>query len=194
MRARAQMVTVRRKRVEAFLHWLGSDVKLASVTRPLAGRYLMESLMRQGRSPKTVRDILSDLSALWSWAVSLGLVELSPWSGLSRSVRGSQRWDAGGARRRSWQPDELKTVLKGIDVKDPAWSMTVVALYTGMRANEIAETKLGDVHEDRIHIPEGKPKAAVRDVPLHPVIRPLVARFKTSSTDGYLISGLKRGG
>ena len=40
-----------------------------------------------------------------------------------------------------------------------------------MRANEIAETVLDDVHETRIHIPEGKTDASVREVPIHPVIK-----------------------
>jgi integrase len=34
----------------------------------------------------------------------------------------------------------------------------------------------------------------VRDVPLHPLIKPLVARLKATTKDGYLINGLKRGG
>ena len=77
---------------------------------------------------------------------------------------------------------------------DNRWAMAAIALYTGMRANEIAGTQLADVHADYIHIPEGKTDAAVRDVPIHPVIKPLVERLTEESTDGYLINGLKGGG
>ena len=45
-----------------------------------------------------------------------------------------------------------------------------------------------------IHIPEGKTETSVRDVPIHSIIKPLIQQLVSSSHDGYLVSGLKRGG
>ncbi len=76
----------------------------------------------------------------------------------------------------------------------PLRNLATIGLYTGMRLDEIAETRVEDIHADHIHIPGGKTSSAIRDVPLHAVIRPLVQRLKKTSTDEYLFPGLKPGG
>ena len=191
--ARPSTVKARRRRLEEFKAWLGRDPKLPNVTKADTSRYLTEGLMRLKLAPKSIRDTLSDLSAFWNWAVARNLAEANPWTGLSRSIPQLRR---GGVKntRHPWSKDELEQLLTGINPIDPAWHMAVIALYTGMRANEIAETQLEDVARGHIHIPEGKTESSVRDVPLPPVIRPLVAHLKKSSSDGYLIEGLRRGG
>lgn len=191
--ARPSTVKARRRRLEAFMAWLGRDPKLADMAKADSSKYLSDALMPLKLAPKSIKDTLSDLSAFWNWAIARGLAEVNPWDGLSRSVPQPRR---GGVKntRHPWSKDELEKLLKGVDPPDPAWTMAVISLYTGMRANEIAETQLGDVARGHIHIPEGKSESSVRDVPLHPVIRPLVAYLKKTSGDDYLIEGLRRGG
>src|SRR5690606_1476338 len=74
------------------------------------------------------------------------------------------------------------------------WVLGALGLYTGMRLNELAETELKDVHDTHIYIPIAKSEAGFRDVPIHPVIAPLVQRLRDDSTDGYLLSSLSRSG
>ena len=89
-------------------------------------------------------------------------------------------------------------MLTGLNRSDPMqnrlWSLLAIGAYTGMRLNEICETELKDVHGTYIHLPEGKTESSVRDVPIHPVLKPLIKKLKKESTDGYLIDGLPRGG
>jgi integrase len=95
-------------------------------------------------------------------------------------------------KRRAWTDPELVRLLQGIT--GDLTTMTILALYTGCRENELAEAKLEDIHGEYLHIPEAKSAAGVRDIPIHPVIQPLVNHLQDNSTDGYLVSGLKRGG
>jgi integrase len=73
--------------------------------------------------------------------------------------------------------------------------MVLISAYSGMRREEIGALRVDDVHDDdAFAVTEGKTRAAVRRVPIHPVIKSLVARLKRDSKDGFLIPGLLTGG
>jgi integrase len=54
--------------------------------------------------------------------------------------------------------------------------------------------KVTDVAGTALRIREGKSAAAVRTVPLHPVIAPLVKNLVLRASDGWLVPGLLTGG
>jgi len=173
--------------------WLKGDCEVASITKKIAGRYVGEVLLKKGHAPKTVKDTLSNLSAFWRWLEGRGLVEYNVWQGMSSTVRGSTRGTK--PKRRPWTNEELLKLLEGIPTSDPLWPMVVIAAYTGMRREEVARLRVEDVTEDDAFvIREGKSAAAVRRVPIHRALRPLIERLKETSRDGYLIPGLLTGG
>jgi integrase len=63
-----------------------------------------------------------------------------------------------------------------------------------MRREEIGQLKAPNCASGVLRLTEGKTSAAVREVPVHPVIRPLVDSLMKSSRDGWLVPGLKPGG
>jgi integrase len=197
---RIQTKNAREKRVRDFIEWLGVDREIKSITRQQAGSYITRVLLNKGHSIKTTKDTISDLSTFFNWCMQRGMIDSNPFYGLSTTVRETSRGtkEKQGTRRRPFTNDELVTLLTAIrDARgkdDPLWPLAILGLFTGMRGNEIAETEVTDVHDTYIHIPEGKTESSIRDVPIHPVISKLVADLKENSTDGYLISGLKRGG
>lgn len=199
-RVRVQTRNARERRIKGFLGWLGGDKRLINITKQDAGQYLTQKLMKTGRAVKTIRDTLSDLSAFFNWCVNRGMIEANPFYGLSKSVRDTSRGTKHKKEtmRREFTQDELRKLLLAITEKrkpdDPLWALTLLGLLTGMRGNEIAEVEVGDVHDNYIHIPEGKTESSVRDVPIHHLIKSLVNKLKENSKDGYLLSGLKRGG
>ena len=200
VRVRNQTVNARRKRVEAFIEWLGGDKEIQKVTKQMAGHYLTQNLMKQGKSVKTLRDTVSDIGAFFTWAADRGQIEINPFAGLTKSIKDNSRGvrEKRDSKRRAFTTEELKKLLVTLrddyGKDDPLWPLVVIGLYTGMRGNEVAEIEIKDVHDTYIHIPEGKTDSAIRDVPIHPIIADLVKSLKESSTDGYLISGLIRGG
>lgn len=181
------------RHLQELADWLKGDCDVSTITKKIAGRYTAEILLRKGHAPKTTRDILSNLGAFWTWLEGRGLVEFNPWHGMSRTVKSSTRGTK--PKRRPWTNAELKKLLEGIPNGDPLLPMAMLAAYTGMRREEVAMLRAEDVHEDdALGVTEGKTRAALRRVPIHPAIKSLVARLKGNTHDGYLIPGLLTGG
>jgi integrase len=91
----------------------------------------------------------------------------------------------------------LAKLLGSLKPVDNLWSLTVLAMYTGARIEELCQLKTDDVdfgdggRPIALHIREGKTQAARRRIPVHPVITPLVKRLVENADDnGYLIPDL----
>lgn len=201
-RLTAQTVGDKRRRLEAFLKWFGAERECSEVTRKVAGTYVTEVVQRrvlQGSdeentplSAKTRGKETSDLRSFFQWLSDRGRIDENPFDRMARSIKESSR--AEPETRRAWKPEELSEVIRGVDHNDPLWSLAVIAAYTGMRREEVGELEVTSVDGDTFQIERGKTKAANRRVAIHPVIAPLVAQLVSTSTDGYLIPGLLRGG
>jgi integrase len=112
---------------------------------------------------------------------------------MSGTVKGSTRGTA--PKRRPWTDEELLKLLQGIPTSDPLLPMVALAAYTGMRREEVASLRVEDATEDgALIVREGKSAAALRRVPVHPALQPLVKSLRDSSRDGYMIPGLLTGG
>lgn len=198
----AQTVDEKRRHLSAFLDWFGSDREPHEVSRKVAGTYVADVVQKRTRKdPKGAAVSLSasarqkevgNLRAFFGWLSARGSIDANPFDRLSATVRESSRGKA--PRRRPWQPEELSAVLHGVDPSDPVWSLTVLGAYSGMRREEVGELEVSNIDGDGLRITQGKTDAAVRRVPIHPAIAPLVAQLAATSTDGFLIPGLLRGG
>jgi integrase len=182
----------KRKALHALQNWLGTDVEVAAVTRRVAGRYLTESLMKRNRAAKTTKTELSHISSCWNWMLARGVVEANPWLRMGSSLPTNKRGTE--APRRPWTDAEVLQLLKGTPTNDPLWSLSALALYTGARIEELCSLKLADVDGGVFQIREGKSAAAVRSVPVHPVIAPLVKQLVKNASDSWLVPGLLTGG
>jgi integrase len=189
---RKQTVLDKRKAIGEFRKWLGRDVDIATISKRIAGRYLSEVLLKRSVAPKTTLTTLSNLSALWTRFDGLGLIEVNPWAGLGKNITVSTRGKRGA--RRPWTDAELLTLMKSIDKSDPLFPLTALAVYSGMRREEVCLLRTDDIEGNALMVREGKSAAAVRAVPIHPTIRPLVTRLAKQTKDGYLIPGLLTGG
>jgi len=191
---RKQTMLDKRRTIADFRKWLGRDVEVTAVNRKTAARYLEEVLLKRNVKPKTTMDTLSNLSAFWAWLHGRGDTEVNgvanPWAGhtVTESTRGTR------GPRRPWTDDELLKLMKATPKDDPLFPLAALAVYTGMRREEVCLLTKDDVQGNALTVREGKTDAAVRTVPVHPVIRPLVARLAKQTKDGFLIPGLLTGG
>ena len=187
-RVRVATITEKRRQLQEFSVWLKVDCAVGAVTKRTAGRYVAEVLLCKGHAPKTVKDALSNLSAFFVWLEGRGLVDINPWNGMSSTVKGSTR----GKRpsRRPWSEDELVTLFNGIPENDVIIPLSALALYSGMRLEELADIKTDNVTTGFLRAVEGKTTASVRYVPVHPVIAPMVARLLENARGGYLLPDL----
>lgn len=190
---RQQTLQEKKRQLLELSAWLGADCEVGEVPKARAGRYVADVLLKKGHKAKTTKDTLSNLSAFWGWLEGRGLVDFNVWHKMSGTVRGSTRGRE--AVRRPWTDAELLKLLQGIPEGDPLLPMTAIAAWSGMRREEIAQLKVTDVASDHAFvIREGKSAAAVRRVPIHPAIRPLVVHLVKTSRDTFLIPGLLTGG
>ena len=194
---RLRVATLKRRRtyLSRFKDW-HTDCGLNDVTKADAGRYVTEVLEPSRLAPATIKQGIGDLSGFFQWCSIRGLCESNPFEGVARTVRTVKRGvRASGDELRPWTDDELVTLLTQTPHDSCLWIMSVLALYTGMRQNELAEAKCQDVMRDEygtwIAIPEAKTKAGKRNVPVHPVIAPLIQHLSNTSQDGYIVPGLK---
>ena len=75
-----------------------------------------------------------------------------------------------------------------------AFEATVLAMYSGMRLEEICVMQNKNIEDKCFQIEKGKTKAAARVIPVHPLIEPLIEKLKDSSKDEFLIKGINSGG
>lgn len=105
---------------------------------------------------------------------------------------------AKSAKQRGWIPFSAAEVSKlyqaALDKDDERLAHLVAcAAYTGCRIEELAKIKVEDVSETTIRINDSKTVAGIREVPLHPALRPLIEQLKESTESGYLIAGSDKG-
>jgi integrase len=194
-----QTIVTKRRRLNALSEWLGRDTVIGDITRLSAGAYtasLQEKVRAGEYSIKTVRDTLAELSTFFKWAMVRGKVQENPFLNQAQTIKASTRGSASnGAQRRPWSTSELQTVLTGLPARSDLWCTAVIGLYSGLRLNEICELTTTDIIDGCFNITSGKSQAAVRMVPIHSTIQPLVSQLvNLPSSDGYLIPGQKRGG
>lgn len=183
------------RRLGDFAKWHGADRAVSTITKKIAGNY-MDVIRATGGARKTLVKWTSNLRAFGTYCVDHGLLEVNPWDGLQRTIKESSR----GGRKSNWRAYTVEEFGKLVDelskdaVGSPLLPLTLIAGYSGLRIEELCAMELKHVTDETLYIAEGKSDAAVRHVPIHPAIAPIVAKLKETSGDGYLISGLMPGG
>lgn len=180
----------KRRMIGGLQRYLG-DIELSKVTKLSCGDYLTTQLMPAGRAVKTTRNILTHLSAFFTWSEGRGLIDRNPIAGLSSTVHGPTR--AARRARRPWHVEELEILFRAYDSTLPIWQLSAIGLYSGLRIEEICTIRCCDVTDNALRVTSGKTPSSIRAVPVHRDIQPLVHRLLESSRDGYLVSGLQPG-
>jgi integrase len=178
----------KKKHIEQFIKWSG-DRDISKITKKIAGEYVTSIISNKNPAYDTLRNIVGDISSLFSWAEGRGYLDRNPFYKLKLP-----KADKGSQKRRQWANEEILMFLSSSKIGINEFTATVVGMYSGMRLDEICNIQKAHISDNCFRILEGKTKAAKRKIPIHPVIGPLVGRFLDSSKDDYLIKGIKSGG
>jgi integrase len=164
-----------------------------AITRRIASDYRDGAFAKAGVHPRTANKDLSVLSGLWKHAERKAMVEDNPWRGQSLPETSSA---VQGAHKRPLTDAEVRTLLGSEDasplLKD---ALTILAL-SGMRTEELARVKVGDLRDLTNAIPYislrgTKTAAARRDVPIHPESLSIVRRrVGGKDADAFLLDEL----
>jgi integrase len=180
----------RRKKthIEHFIKWT-SNRDITKINKKIVGDYVTSIIQNYNPSSKTIRNIVSNIGSLFRWAEGRGYIEYNPFYNpiLPKSNKES-------LVRKPWSNENIMTFLKSEFVGGNEFIATCVALYSGMRLDEICNIKKTVINDNCFKVLEGKTKASQRIIPIHPVLKPLVKRFLNSKVEDYMIKGIKGGG
>ncbi len=164
--------------VAALGQWLASQGMppgIERITRRVAGLYVT-ALHDRGLSGARIRDLASALSGYWKWMEARGILPdgANPWP---RQAPAKPREAAAGGEEeeRPFTAEEVRKLLDNAPDAALGDLMRVAAL-TGMRVEEICQLTAGQCQGDTFDVRGTKTAAAVRRVPIHPDLAPIVSR------------------
>jgi integrase len=173
--------------IEHFIKWT-SNRDITKINKKIVGDYITSIIQNYNPSSKTIRNIVSNIGSLFRWAEGRGYIEYNPFYNpiLPKSNKARVR--------EPWSDENILTFLKSELVGGNEFIATCVALYSGMRLDEICNIQKTVINDNCFKVLEGKTKASRRKIPIHPLLKPLIERFLDSKEEVYLIKGIKRGG
>jgi len=174
---------------------------LDSATRAAVRKWVAGLVTEQGLAPATVRQMLAAIRSYWRHCQQIEAVPegLEPFAGLTLRGKGgrAQRDD----RRQAFTTNQVVMLLQEAAGDATLTALIEVGRWTGCRIEEACSLKVQDVHLDapipHLSIVAGKSSAAIRDIPIHAALRPVLARLMGDRREGYILTGLaatKHGG
>nr|WP_172926770.1 tyrosine-type recombinase/integrase [Pseudomonas sp. MS19] len=150
---------------------------------------------------KTKQQYLFSCSAFWKWAIAYDHTLREVWKGKPNPFEGhtlpKARRGTPSTSYHAFSRDEVQNLYaQALVKKDQSLAdLILIGAYTGCRLEEIGRIQSKHVHEEGgtkyFQIDDAKTRAGIRAIPVHPA---LLSRFNMmlhSSTDGFLISGMK---
>ncbi|MFD2190013.1 tyrosine-type recombinase/integrase [Pistricoccus aurantiacus] len=112
---------------------------------------------------------------------------------VQRKERAASKDKGSGAN--GWKPFEPSDVVRlyraAIEEEDDKLADLIqLGMYTGARIEELCSLRSADCSLERLRITDSKTGAGVRELPVHPEVKPTVERLLSTGRDGYLMSGL----
>ena len=186
---RLKPATCRRKEkhIQEFIEY-SKDAEIKEITKRLCSDYAHSILEIKNPAHETLRNTILDISTLFSWAEGRGYTDFNPFYRLKLPLGRKKVQE-----RIPWSDEDILRFLTSDFVNKNEFIATAIALYTGMRLDEICMLKNKDIFDDLFHIYEGKTEAARRVVPVHPVLNKIIVS-NDSDDEEYILKGLVSGG
>jgi len=161
--------------VNEFLEWNNDRVGVEEVTKRTVADYVTGHLKPQGLSAPTINKKVYTLSNKWDWLVRRGYAKENVWSRQGVPKSKDHRGGTEKENKRAFTDDEVRALLSNMPDRTMADFVTTL-LLTGMRRDDLAEVTVDEVSGGWFHLTQGKTQSAVRRVPIHPDIQPIVDR------------------
>lgn len=200
----------RMKMVDIWADEIGRDVPVHScLDGSEAWEFVDKHIIRSGVTQKTKNRRLNTLSLFFSWLQNNRIVPTNPFGNIKLGTIKGRRAEAKpeGTGRKEWSDKQLSTLLaefsrltseaklkKSRENAKRCHALTLIAIYSGMRLNEICSLQVEDCTARVFKIREGKTSSAVREVPIHSSLRPVIESLIGARGTGPLITGLVPGG
>ena len=176
--------------LERFIGWYG-DKDIRSVQKKHVSEFLSELIERENYAKNTIDGILGDLSSFFNWAEGSGLIRHNPVTGVSKVIPRPKGKSINDMSNLPYTHEMLQRWFDHIKDEQTFLVISAIALYSGMRLDEICSLKKSDLDEDCFLVTTGKTGSSIRKIPIHKILIPLVKGLYDSTSHDNLIEGLK---
>jgi len=186
---------MRRRMLGRFLAWMGEDAEPSNITKAKAASYIADVVNAMDSTHTERLKAAGYPSSFVDWLVIHDYLDANPLTLAKRLMRKpSQDETDDGESNRKWTDSEMAGVLGRLPKDGLELPLVLLLAYTGARPRELCDVRKANVTPVAIGIKDSKTPKGIRDVPIHPILAPLVAHLVEASTDEYLLPGLKASG
>jgi len=163
------------------------------VTSRSLKEWLTEMADEEQLAAKTINGLKVQAQAFWTYLVEHEVVQhgANPFAHTKLTVPKSATKEVSVV---PFTPDEVIAFLRSpVAQKDDQLSLLItLGMYTGARIEELAMLKKAsiDLKQEVIHFKGTKTKAADREIPMHPVLIPILSALVSDQEEEYVIPGL----
>lgn len=162
------------------------------VTSKSLKQWLTDMADEEQLAAKTINGLKVQAQAFWSYLIDHEIVQRDP----NPFAKTKLTVPKSATKEVSYVPftaDEVVAFLRTRDAQKnkPLALLITLGMYTGARIEELAMLKKTDLDlkQEVIHFRGTKTKAADREVPMHPVLIPIVTALMSENDDDYVIPG-----
>jgi integrase len=166
--------------------------KLSDIQRQAVRKWLASLAQEEQLQARTIKRILGSVRTYWRWLQSAGVVSETDEPFDKMEVARLSRGRAGAEVRQPFEPADAPRLVQGaLDRGDGKLAdLITLAMWSGARIAELCALRCTSVNGDSFKIEASKTDAGRRVVPIHPELRPTMARLVKDSKDGFVLSGL----
>ena len=173
---------------------IGAFTSLEQIT-PQAVRRWAQTLKNKDGSPlsgSSIGRMVSFWRSYWGFLVKRDAVPagVDPFALVEKPA--VSRKEAATSGWAPFLPEDVPRLAAAARAKEDHELADLITLgaYTGARIEELCSLKIESIGDRSFKIEDAKTAAGVREVPIHAALLPLLERLKSSSRDGFLLSGL----
>jgi integrase len=179
-----------KRRVLSDLKVFTGNVPIQSISKKVAGNYVRKEILGNGRSAKTNKERIVAIASMFKHFELTGQIENNPFNGMSALIKTGKTIP----KKRAYTLKELPVLVEGLALEktfQKFMPLVEVALYSGMRAEEVCQLGVDQCKNGMFEVKKGKTVNAPRKIPIHSHLKPLVDQLVKDSKDGFLIQSLK---
>jgi integrase len=169
------------------LSYLGADADPSALTKAAAVEYVESVLNPMDVSKARKRLLLQAAGQFADWLELRGKLSSNPFAKVGKLLRAE---DKRRPQRRSFTKGEVHRLLSAMPQRSPMVNLAALMAFTGARPQELCDVRVSAVDDRMMRIEDSKTLNGIRVVPIHRAIAPLVAKLRSESSDGFLLSNL----
>jgi integrase len=145
---------------------------------------------KDGLTLTTCRRIISNCRGYWTYLQRNHKLVLAPPFDNVVPRKNSRANQSANSKRQHFTKADFKTLIREADDDSQLKDLIYLGAYTGARIEELCSMKLASIGTCSFSIEDAKTSAGIRKVPIHSSITQIVDRLRSTSDDGFLLSGL----